>query len=466
MLLPVLVDTDQPVEPPDAVVDVDDVIAGPQLVELGDGHLLVALDFAVDTVTLVTVENLVVGIKAQPELAVDEPFVERDAQSPDNGLPAPDLVEDIDEPLDLHLVLGEDVSLETPQGVANHIVGEHLEILVEFGLRSGGETHLDGSGPLGEAVAEHEEPAPGEVGEQPAAAGHERVDTLGLLQIGEGSAPDVVDLAQDEIGVVEPKSGIAADESGQRNARGIGGGIQIGDDGDFGELLGRKLARNLETPDGIDLVAEEIDAVGLALGKGKDVDDTAANGILPGLVDEINARESGVDERLLETADGQPVADTDLDQPLLQRLCVGDPLGQSLGISTEDAVTRTVEIPEGVQRRGTLDNALRILGAISGGSLPSRGKEEDVLLVEQRVEIIEEVSSGIAVLGDEDMHAPDLGDGGGGVERQGPADQLPEVDRGAALPVCPAQLPESLRPGGEPPQLFARRHCWKLKIKN
>ncbi len=74
VLLPVLVDTDQPVEPPDAVVDVDDVVARPQLVELGDGHLLVALDFAVDTVTLViTVENLVVGIKAQPELAVDEP---------------------------------------------------------------------------------------------------------------------------------------------------------------------------------------------------------------------------------------------------------------------------------------------------------------------------------------------------------------------------------------------------------
>ena len=62
------------------------------------------------------------------------------------------------------------------------------------------------AGRSGEAVAEHEEPALGEVGEQPAAAGHERVDTLGLLQIGEGSAPDIVDLAQDEIGVVKPKA--------------------------------------------------------------------------------------------------------------------------------------------------------------------------------------------------------------------------------------------------------------------
>ena len=75
---PVLVDLDQTAEPPHAVIDMHHVIARFELVQLGDGHLLVAPDLAVDAVTLVTVEELVVGITAEAERMVDEPLVQRD----------------------------------------------------------------------------------------------------------------------------------------------------------------------------------------------------------------------------------------------------------------------------------------------------------------------------------------------------------------------------------------------------
>ena len=102
---PVLVDLDQTAEPPHAVIDMHHVIARFELVQLGDGHLLVAPDLAVDAVTLVTVENLVVGIEAQFQVVVHEPLVQRNGERPHGGLPAPYLVEDVLQAFDLGLVL-------------------------------------------------------------------------------------------------------------------------------------------------------------------------------------------------------------------------------------------------------------------------------------------------------------------------------------------------------------------------
>ena len=102
---PVLVDLDQTAEPPHAVIDMHHVIARFELVQLGDGHLLVAPDLAVDAVTLVTVEELVVGITAEAERMVDEPLVQRERHRREDHPAAADLVENILQAFDLGLVL-------------------------------------------------------------------------------------------------------------------------------------------------------------------------------------------------------------------------------------------------------------------------------------------------------------------------------------------------------------------------
>ena len=56
--LAVFIDFDQSVEAPDTVIDVHDVIARTQLVQFGNRHLLIATDFTVDAITLITVEQL------------------------------------------------------------------------------------------------------------------------------------------------------------------------------------------------------------------------------------------------------------------------------------------------------------------------------------------------------------------------------------------------------------------------
>ena len=114
---PPLRDADQPVEAPHAVVDVGHVVARAQLVQLGDGHLLVAPDLAVEAVALVAVEDLVVGVEAELAVVVDEALVQRERQRAHRGLTAADLVEDVLQTLGLHLVAREDEGLVAAQAV-------------------------------------------------------------------------------------------------------------------------------------------------------------------------------------------------------------------------------------------------------------------------------------------------------------------------------------------------------------
>ncbi len=134
--LAVFIDFDQSVEAPDTVIDVHDVIARTQLVQFGNRHLLIATDFTVDAITLITVEQLMVGIETKFQIMVDEPLMQGRRNGPHNRLSASDLMEDIFQTLDLSLVLGENVGFVSAQSVADHIVGQHLEILIKGWLRS------------------------------------------------------------------------------------------------------------------------------------------------------------------------------------------------------------------------------------------------------------------------------------------------------------------------------------------
>ena len=456
--LAVLLDLHQPVETPHAVIDVHHVVARAQLVQLGDGHLLVAPDLAVDAVALVTVENLVVGVEAQLQVVVREPLVEGHRQRPHDGLSAADLVEDVLQPLDLRLVLRKNIGVVSPQGVADHVVGEHLEILVELRLRRRRKAHRRRGGPLRQVVAQQQEPRPRQIGQQAVAAGQQRIRLLGTLHVRERFAPHVVHPAQHVVRIVEPPCGLRPGELREGDARAAPRGVQVGDDLHAVEPVRRELARYVEPPDRIDLVAEEVQTVGFALRVGEDVHDAAAHGVLPGFIDEIHAREIRIGQLLLEHLDREAVPDAHGDRPAPQRLRIRDPFGQRLGIGADHQIARSGKTPQGVHRRRALHDALRILRTVGRRMLVGGGKEADALFVQQVVEVVHEVGRRVAVLGDEEVHAPRPRDRRGGIKRERPADQLLEMDDGTFAPVFAAQRAEGFRPGGELRQLLTDGH--------
>ena len=403
-----------------------------------------------------------IGIEAELQVVVDEALVQRDGERPHDGLPAADLVEDVFEALHLRLVLREDARLVPAQRVADHVVGQHLEVLVELGLGSRREADRRGGGTLRQVVAQEEEPAGGHVGEQAVARGQQLVDRLGLLHVLQRAAPHVVHAPQHVVGVVEPAGELRPGELHERDARGGTGprAAQVGDDLHAVEPVGRELARDVEAADRVDLVAEEVQTVGFALRVGEDVDDAAAHRVLARLVDEIHAREARIDKRPFEHLDRDAVAHAHRDRSPAHDLGVGNPFGQRLGVGADDEVValRPAERPHGTHRRRALHDPLRILGAVGRRALVGRREEADARLVEQVVEVVEQVGRGVAVLGDEEVDAPHAGHGRGGIERKSPADQLFEMDGRGVFFIFAAQLPEALRPGGILRQLFACSH--------
>ena len=337
----VLRDLHQPVETPDAVVDVHHVIARTETVELRHGHLFVPPDLAVDAVALVAVENLVIGIEARLEPMVHESLVQRQRERSERRLPAPDLMEDIFEAFDLRPVLRKDESLVTAQRVADQIVGQQFEILVELGLRRRAEDDFRIGGALSEVVAEREQTAVRHIGQQAVAAGDVGVDLGRVVQIAQQFAAHVVHAPQHVIRIVAPVRRLAAGETRERDLAGLAG-IEVGDDLHAIEPVGRELARYVEPTDRIHLVAEEIHAVGFALREGEDIHDAAAHGVLPGLVDEVDLREPRIDERLPQHLGGDAVADPHGDGLALQFVGVGDPLGDRLGEGADDQIIRPV----------------------------------------------------------------------------------------------------------------------------
>ncbi len=212
------------------------------------------------------------------------------------------------------------------------------------------------------------------------------------------------------------------------------------------------------------------------------------------IVDEVDALEAGVGERSDEHLHRDAVADRDRERVAAQRLGVGDPLGQRLGIGADDQIvgsgggaggrgfalapggglcggavrggaggsgvaggsgTPGGEAAEGVHRGRAPHHPLRILGPVGGRALVGRREEEHALLVQQVVEVVDQVGRGVAVLGHEQVDASRAGDGGGGVERQRAADQILEPDGRKALAVGAAQRLEGLRSGDQLRQLFS-----------
>ena len=71
----------------------------------------------------------------------------------------------------------------------------------------------------------------------------------------------------------------------------------------------RPLGEGRERAHLLDLVAEQLDAQRLAAGRGEDVDDAAADGELPALIDPVDALVAGARERLGEAVEAGLIAD-------------------------------------------------------------------------------------------------------------------------------------------------------------
>lgn len=121
-------------EAADAVVDVHDVIAYFQRVEFLNRQAFASVQLAPDTVALVAVEYLVVGVETVFRRMVDEPRVQCQRNGVEDDVLLSDRVEDVRQPLDLSLVVGEQTGRIASQTVRVDVVGQQIEFLVEFGL--------------------------------------------------------------------------------------------------------------------------------------------------------------------------------------------------------------------------------------------------------------------------------------------------------------------------------------------
>ena len=99
------------------------IVAHLQRIELRHSHLFIALNLAIDAVTAVAVENLMVGIEAHLQAIIHKTLVKRNGNSVKLDISAAHLVEDIIQTLNLRLTLREDIGLIPLQSRVLHIVG-------------------------------------------------------------------------------------------------------------------------------------------------------------------------------------------------------------------------------------------------------------------------------------------------------------------------------------------------------
>lgn len=201
MYLAVLVDLDQTAETPHAVIDMHHIIAHAELIQLCDGHLLVALDLAVDPIALVAVENLMVGIETKFQVVIDETLVQRDRQGVDLRLLTPRLVENVLQPFELRPVFRQDIGFITALSVGNNVVGQQFEILVELGLGSRAERDHRIGRPLLQAITQFEQTHPGHVLQQHLPAHQMGVDLRRFLHLPQNLATQIVHAPQYVVGI-------------------------------------------------------------------------------------------------------------------------------------------------------------------------------------------------------------------------------------------------------------------------
>ena len=168
--------------------------------------------------------------------------------------------------------------------------------------------------------------------------------------------------------------------------------------------------------DRIDFVAEQVDSVGLVIGKRKDVDNSAAHRILPRFINELDALETVIGENLLDRRSRQRIAYTDRENALPQALHAHHLLDQRLGVGTNRQVT-VRKVLYGIEGSGALHDARRIFLPELDRTFVGGREKEQPLFVQKRGKVVVRVTRRIAVLHHEHMDAAPLAHGTGSHER-------------------------------------------------
>ena len=289
----ILLQLDKASEAAHAVVNVHHVVAHLKGVKLGDGHLLVALYLATYAVALVAIEDLMVGIEADLKVVVDETLVKYDILRAELHGAASHLVKDIRKSLYLSLVVREYRGGVAALAVPAYVVGQHLEVAVEGWLRLCVEGYGVRSLALADVVAAKHQRLALKLLEESLARGDALRQALGiLLALGrlQYLLAYVGYLTQYVVAIGHPPRSFSC-EGGQRDTlRRARVAEHIRYDVYLVGTLGRELARDVETTQGVYDVAEEVNTIGLRLYVREYIHESSSYGVLSWLVDKVYTR--------------------------------------------------------------------------------------------------------------------------------------------------------------------------------
>ena len=225
------------------------------------------------------------------------------------------------------------------------------------------------------------------------------------------------DAFADPLDVLTGDDGIGRQELDERDAAHLVL-AEAGGDGDLGKGFLGELRIDLEGAQRLDLVAEEVDAVGVFGGIAEDVEDGAAHGILTGFIDVIDALEASVKEHfghellidlllLVQGEDG-----------VVHFRVLGHLFGESLGIGHhQEGIGRgtfgrrvVVALDDGLdgrERLGAQDLVGRVDLSVLDAALVAAGEERHGVLAADLTQVVVEVAGLLLVVEDEDDDAID-----------------------------------------------------------
>ena len=209
---------DQTAEASHAVIDVNNIVAHLQGVQLGHRKALIASNFATQTIAVVAVENLVIGIAADFQSGPHETLVQRQRQRRKAHRGASRLAENVGQTLYLRLVLRENIRCETLHRACRKIVGQQCKVLIESGLGRSREVHralCRASCRLGTV---HQHHCLAAVSHKQTARHHALVNLRGLVPVAEQAFANVVHSAHGVQRIINPIADLRTCKFGHRNA--------------------------------------------------------------------------------------------------------------------------------------------------------------------------------------------------------------------------------------------------------
>ena len=438
----ILVNLHQAAEAPHAVVDMHHIVAHLQSVEFRYGHLLIALDLAIDTIATIAVKYLMIGVEAYFQTIIHKALVQRYRHSIELYTAASHLVEDIIQTLDLRPILREDIGSIPLQHRIRNIISQHLKVFVELGLWRGCKRDCHVGHSLCNIIALQAHAACSHISQQRIATCNKGIYLRGLLHFAQQATTQIIDTLEDILRIIEP-AGSLAGKAHERHLLHIAM-VKVGDNLHLVGPVVRQLARNIETAYRVYLIAKEIKTEWTALRIREDIDNTSTQRVLPRLIDKIDLLETSLDQLLLQRYDAYAIAHPQTDAALRESTLIGYTLGYSLGICADHRISLAV-VAQSIERIGTLHHSLRILAAIEYRTFIRRREEVHPLLIEQGIEVVEHICCRITILRNEDMHTTRTAHQSRRIERKSPADQIVKMDGDALFTMFFQQRTKWLR---------------------